>query len=730
MVTDPVCKMTISPEKAAATFVYNNTTYYFCNINCKEKFAVDPEFYLSGNAPAETCCCCAEAFEDDEEKISKRLKRLFRSFITATGAAVLIAVINHGKFFSSTAGNYIQAVLATLTVFGPGGFLLLRGVKSLKNFKLNMFTLISLGISAAYFYSLYALFFAHTLPAELLDASGAAKLHFQAAAIISALVILGQYLEGKASSGAGRAIRSLIEQLPTIAHRVKKCCGSVSDVNIQEIIPGDYLKVLPHERIPVDGVVIDGSGAVDESMLTGESVLIEKTTGSTLAAGTLNGNTILLMQAKKVGSDTLLAQITDLVRSARNTKLPVQKLADKVSAIFVPAVLAVALFSLMYWGVIAKDWPLALSNFISVLLAACPCSLGLAAPLAVTVGVGCAAGQGILIKNPSILENLRKVDTLMFDKTGTLTENKLIVNNVCIDDCVDKDLFYQTLFALEQNSNHPLAATVCAMKEFACYSKSLPEVEDFSSITGKGISGIVNDIKFVLGSAEYLKSEFIAVDDFAEKHHLDLTTLDKTILLLGANRKVWGAVTVSDVIRHDAGEAVGFLKNNALDLVIISGDNTPAVKNCAYMLGIEEYYARLTAQDKLEKIRARQHFGRVVAMVGDGVNDAAALAAADVSIAMGSGSAPALENGDVTLLEGSITKLRKLFIISNAVNETIRQNLYLAFAYNITLIPLAAGVFYNVRNWQFSPVLSSIAMSGSCLLVVFNSLKLRYLFKN
>ncbi|MBE6402218.1 MAG: heavy metal translocating P-type ATPase [Lentisphaerae bacterium] len=728
MITDPVCKMTFPPEKAAATFVYNNTTYYFCNIKCKEKFAAEPELYLSGNAPAESCCCCSEAFEDDDEKIRKRLKKLFFSFCFASCSAVVIALLNHEKFFSVQVNNYVQFALATLTVSGAGGFLLVRGVKSLKNFKLNMFTLISLGIASAYFYSVYALFFVHTLPEALLDAQGMAKLHFQAAAMITALVILGQFLEGKASRGAGQAIRSLMEQLPAIAHRVKKCCGTVSDVKLQEVVPGDHLKILPHERIPVDGVVIEGSGSVDESMLTGEAVLIEKTIGSPLAAGTLNGNTILLMRAEKVGSDTLLSQITGLVKSARNAKLPVHKLADKVSAIFVPSVLAVALLSLMYWGLIAKDWSMALSNFISVLLAACPCSLGLAAPLAVTVGTGCAAGQGILIKNPSALENLRKIDTLMLDKTGTLTENKLIVSKVYTADDTDRELFLKTLFALEQNSNHPLAGTVCSMNEFALYSNDLPEVEDFSSIAGKGISGIVNDIKFVLGNVEYLQSEFIDTESFLKKYELDIGKTDNSLLLLGTMGKVWGAVAVSDVLRPDAGKAVAGLKNNGLDLVIVSGDNAPAVKHCAYTLGIEEYYAKLTPQDKLQKVRNRQQFGRGVVMVGDGVNDAAALAAADVSIAMGSGSAPALANADITLLEGSIGKLCKLFAVSNAVNETIRQNLYLAFAYNITLIPLAAGVFYNVLNWQFSPVLSSIAMSGSCLLVVFNSLKLKYLF--
>ena len=728
MVTDPVCKMTFPPEKAAATFDYNNTTYYFCNPNCKVKFAENPELYLSGNAPQTACCCCAEAFEDDDAVIRKRLRKLFAGFITASAITGIIAILNYGKFFDSQISNHIQFILATAAVFGSGGFLLLRGIKSLRGFKLNMFTLISMGISAAYFYSVYALFFAHTLPETLLNDQGAARLHFQAAAMITALVILGQYLEGKASSGATRAIRSLMEQLPAFAHRVRKCCGTVTDVALAEIAVGDWLKILPHEKIPVDGVVVEGTGSVDESMLTGEALHVEKAPGTKLAAGTLNGNTILVMQAEKVGSETLLARITELVKSARSTKLPIQKLADKVSAVFVPAVLAVALGSLIYWGFFAGNWSMALGNFISVLLAACPCSLGLAAPLAVIVGVGTAAGQGILIKNPSALEDLRKVDTLMLDKTGTLTENNLVVSKVFIADGVDHTLFYQALFALEQNSNHPLAQTVCRMKEFEQYADDLPDAEDFSSITGKGLSGIVNDIKFVLGSWDYLKSEFIDVESFAQANNLDLTNLDKSMLLLGANRKVWGFVMVSDVIRADAGTVTAELKNSGLDLVIISGDNTAAVKNCAYTLGIEEFYAKLTPKEKLEKVKNRQEFGRCVAMAGDGVNDAAALAAADVSIAMGSGSAPALENASITLLEGNIAKLGKLFAISQAVNDTIRQNLYLAFAYNITLIPLAAGVFYGILKWQFSPVLSSIAMSGSCLLVVFNSLKLRYMF--
>jgi len=722
MVTDPVCKMKFPREKAAADYIYQNNTYYFCNAKCKEKFAADPELYLSGNAPA-VSCCCSEVFEDDESLIDKKLKKLFWGFGLSGVMTLLIVLLNYIALFPDFFTRQIQFLLATFTVFVPGGFLLRRGAGSLKNFKLNMFTLISMGIASAYFYSVYALFFPDFLPESLIH-NNSGKLHFQAAAMITALVILGQYLECRASRRAGRAIRSLAEQLPSIAHRVKKCCGSVESVALQEVLAGDLLQVLPGEKIPVDGILMEGCGTVDESMLTGESIPVDKSVGSKLAAGTLNCNTVLLMKAVQVGKDTLIARIIDLVKTARNTKLPIQKLADKVSAVFVPAVLAVAVLSLLYWGLIAGNWSMAIGNFMAVLLAACPCSLGLAAPLAVTVGVGAGAKNGILIKDPAILENLRKVDTLMLDKTGTLTENTLHVNKIYLAENISKERFCRILFALEQSSIHPVAKAVLAMKEFSEYKDHLPAVEDFTSMTGQGVCGIIDDVKFVLGNIDLMRSEKLDIEKFTAEQHIDLAQVEGSLLILAACGQIWGIAVVCDAIRPEAADITAQLKNRPLDLVIISGDNPTAVKRTAYTLGIEEFYAGLSPQNKLEKVRARQTFGRCVAMAGDGVNDAAALAAADVSIAVSSGADAALENAGVTLLDGGIGKLNNLFKLSDAVNETIRQNLYLAFAYNITLIPLAAGVFYEVIHCQISPAVSSIAMSGSCLLVVANSLKL------
>ena len=722
LVTDPVCKMTFPPAQAADKMEYQGKTYYFCNPNCKVKFAADPELYLSGKAPTAPCCCCAEAFEDDDAVIAGRLKKLRNGFVAAGVITLVLIMLGHCGNGAVWVG-YVQGTLATLAVFGPGGFLLKRGVQSLKGFKLNMFTLISMGISAAYFYSIYALFLAQTLPASLLRADGTAQLHFAPAAMITALVILGQYLEGKASSGAGQAVRSLMELVPPTAHRVK-CCGGVEDIALDKVQVGDTLKILPFDKIPVDGVVLEGAGVLDESMLTGESLPVDKVPGCRLAAGTVNGGTVLIMKASAVGSDTLLAQIVELVRSARNTRLPVQKLADKVSAIFVPAVLAVALAALIFWGFFAGNWSMALGNFIAVLLTACPCALGLAAPLAVTVGIGTGARNGILIKDPSVLEILRKVDTVMLDKTGTLTEKRLTASEIKLAENVTPEEFFIPLLALEQNSNHPLAQAVMAMPEAASYKDDLPAAQDLKVLPGQGISGMLGNIRYYLGSLDFMQKCDLDITGFIPD---DSILNDRSIVCLGANGRILGKVEFSARLRNDAAEVVCDLKQHNINPVILSGDNPAAVKAVACQLGIEEFYVNLTPQQKLEKVKARQAFGRCTAMLGDGVNDAAALAAADVGIAVGSGTDAALANAGVVLLAGNIGKLGSLLQLSRAVNDTIKLNLMLAFVYNVLLIPLAAGFFYELIHFQVSPVFCSLAMSGSCLLVVSNSLRLRKL---
>ena len=722
-VTDPVCKMKFPPTKAAATWDHEGKKYYFCNIKCKEKFAAAPQLYLSGMAPQSSCCCCAEAFEDDYVKVAKRQRKLLQGFVIAAVLTLLTAAVGYIKILPVNFQRHLQFIFASVTVFGPGGFLLLRGVKSLKGFKLNMFTLISLGISMAYFYSVYALFFPGTLPAALCDSNNLARLHFVPAGMIAALVILGQYLEARASAGASQAVRSLMELVPPMARRVN-FLGKIEEIPLSQVVIGNKLKVLPHDKIPVDGVVVSGSGTVDESMLTGESLDIEKNIGDKLAAGTVNGESVLFMQAQAVGSDTLLAKIVELVKTARNTKLPIQKVADKVSAVFVPLVLLVAILSLLYWGFIAKDWSMALANFISVLLAACPCSLGLAAPLAVMVGIGSGARHGILIKDPSALEDLRKVDTLLLDKTGTLTENMPQLDKVYLADSIAEADFFIPLLALEQHSKHPLAKAFLSAPQAADYGKLLPKVESFVSHPGQGISGIVNGKKYYLGSIDFTKLNQIDCQEFLQKHQINISELERSIAVLSCDNKVIGMATISDKLRDDAAMVIAEIKKQHIHPIIISGDTPAAVKAIAWKLGIEEYYAGLSPQQKLEKVKAQQAFGRCVAMVGDGVNDAAALAAADVGIAMGNGTDAALENAGVTLLAGNIGKLAALLHLERAVNDSIKLNLMLAFVYNILLIPLAAGVFYTLIHWQFSPVASSIAMSGSCLLVVGNSLRL------
>jgi len=718
---DPVCKMKVLPNKAAARFDYNGTRYYFCNVKCKEKFAAEPEFYLKGKAPAEKCCCCADAFEDDQSKQTANLRKLELRFAIAALLTILIALVKYLPGINTDFCKYIQFFLATLTVFGCGGFLLLRGVKSLNGFKLNMFTLLSLGISAAYFYSVYILFSNTTLPS--VAGGNLMQLHFLPAAMITALVILGQYLESRAGSKANRAVQALMELVPPVAHRIS-CCGKVEDIPLSQVKTGDKLKIMPHDKIPVDGTVYQGCGPVDESMLTGESLPPVKNIGDRLAAGTVNGESVLFMTAGATGNDTLLAQIVELVKNARATRLPVQKLADRVSAIFVPAVLAVALLSLLYWGLAAGNWQLGWGNFMSVLLAACPCSLGLAAPLAVMVGIGTGARYGILVKNPSMLETLNKVDTLLLDKTGTLTENDLKIENIYLADNVSEEDFYLPLLAIERSSTHPLAKAFMQMPQAEKYCSQLPEVEKLQSVPGQGMIAVIGKRKFLVGSIKFLQDNQIDCQAFFQRKQLDPDQWERSITALACEKELLGVATAGDRLREDAASVVAALKKRSIHPVIVSGDNASAVKRVACQLGIEEYYAGLTPQQKLEKVKSLQAFGRNVAMLGDGVNDAAALAAADAGIAMGNGTDAALENAGITLLAGNIGKLAMLFQLTDAVNDTIKLNLLLAFIYNIMLIPLAAGVFYSLIHWQFNPVISAIAMSGSCLLVVSNSLRL------
>ncbi|MBE6379384.1 MAG: heavy metal translocating P-type ATPase [Lentisphaerae bacterium] len=723
VVTDPVCKMQFPVGRSAAQYEYNSTIYYFCNPRCKERFAADPELYLKSTSPAPGCCCCSEAFEDDQNKIDRRLRSLRNGFIISAVITVLLAGLEHCSYLDLYLRQNLQWLLASLAVFGAGGFLLKNGIKSLSGFRFNMFTLISMGIMTAYIFSVYALFFGFTLPESLLNGNGLAKLHFVPAAMITTLVILGQYLESRASRGASRAIRALMELVPPTAHRISEC-GCVKDVALDQIKKGDCLKVMPHEKIPVDGVVIAGCSSVDESMLSGEALPIAKQPGDRLAAGTENGESVLEMRSEAVGRDTLLGQIVDLVRAARNTRLPIQKLADKVSAIFVPTVLAIAVAALLIWGLAVKDWSMALGCFTSVLLAACPCALGLAAPLAVMVGIGRGARCGILIKNASTLEDLRKVDIIMLDKTGTLTENKPEITEVYIDDAIGEKEFYQTLLALEQNSLHPLAHAVKNMPQAAQFNHDLPPVEKFISIPGQGVKGVCNNAFFLLGSPEFMRQNQLDLQSFLNRIKVDITALERSVIMLGCDKKLLGMLVASDRIRPDAAGVIAEIKQHRIEPILLSGDNPTAVKSVALKLGIEEFYGALSPQQKLEKVKAMQAFGRRVAMVGDGVNDAAALAAAEVGIAMGSGTDAALENAGVTLLAGNIGKLGALLHLSRAVNETIKVNLYLAFAYNMLLIPFAAGAFYSLVHFQITPAVSAIAMSGSCLLVVSNSLRL------
>ncbi len=754
-VTDPVCHMKFAPGEAAARLDYHGQTYSFCSTDCQDKFKAAPEKYIHSHAADTGCTACTtppgavftcpmhpEIRQDHPGSCPKcgmdlelvpggnpdaargETRRMWGKFIAAAVLTVILMLFMWVPHLTGTPRqpwmDYAQWLLATLAVFGPGGFLLARGVMSLKTRNLNMFTLIMMGILSAYLYSTYAMIFPETLPAPMLNAAGMPNLYFEPAAMIAALIILGQLFEARARSGAERAIRTLMELAPPVALRMKPD-GNTEDIPLDAVQVGDLLKILPGAKVPVDGTVESGSSSVDESMLTGESMPVAKNSGSTLAAGTLNGTGMLVMKAAKVGGDTLLARIIELVNSARNSKPPVQKLVDKVAAWFVPAVILSAVAALLVWGLVCHDWEFGMLNAIAVLLVACPCALGLATPMSIMVGTGVGARMGILVKDSGALENLRRTDILMLDKTGTVTAGKPRVVGIFTTKDVNNSDFLAIAAALERSSEHPLAAAVIAKAR----ENKVAELQttEFESHPGQGVTGVVNGEKYVLGSAAFMRELKIPIADFLEQ----LTRPDMQVgsrIFIAHHEALMGMLLVADPIRPGAAAAVTALREWNIEPVLVTGDNRTAAETIGNLLNIEEIYAETLPQDKFKLVKAYQAGGHLVAMAGDGVNDAAALAAADVGIAMGGGTDAALENAGITLLTGDIAKLTGAIRLSRAVHRNIKQNLFLAFAYNIIMIPLAAGVFYSLWHWHLSPVAGSIAMSVSSTLVVSNAMRL------
>jgi Cu+-exporting ATPase len=617
---------------------------------------------------------------------------------------------------------WIQLVLATPVVLWGGWPFFERGWASVVNRSLNMFTLIALGVGTAYVYSVVATLAPGLFPSSFRSHGGEIGLYYEAAAIITVLVLLGQVLELRARSQTSSAIRALLRLAPKTARRIEGTAER--DVPIEEVTPGDLLRVRPGERIPVDGVVIEGASAVDESMVTGEPIPVEKTPGARVTGGTVNGTGGFVMRAERVGSDTLLAQIVHMVSEAQRSRAPIQRLADLVSSYFVPAVVGVAAVTFVVWALVGPEprMAYAIVNAVAVLIIACPCALGLATPMSIMVGVGRGATAGILIKNAEALEILEKIDTLVVDKTGTLTEGKPRLVSVAPAPRQSETEVLRLAASLERGSEHPLAAAIVAGAE----SKGLvlAPAQDFRSLTGKGVVGTVDGRRVALGNRKLLDELAVPASGLGDQAEA-LRRDGQTVMFVAVDGEVAGLIGVADPIKPSTIEAIDLLRRSRVRVVMLTGDNRTTAQAVARKLGIEDVEAEVLPNQKVEVIKRLQAEGRRVAMAGDGINDAPALAQADVGIAMGTGTDVAMESAGSTLVKGDLRGIARARRLSQATMRNIRQNLFFAFVYNALGVPIAAGVLYPFSGVLLSPIIASAAMSASSVSVVGNALRLR-----
>ncbi|MBP7949099.1 MAG: cadmium-translocating P-type ATPase [Verrucomicrobiales bacterium] len=633
------------------------------------------------------------------------------------GMAHFIPGLAHAPWVHGTASRWIQAALSSAVVLWAGAPYFVKGWRSLVIRQTNMWTLIMLGVGAAWLASMLAVAAPGLFP-ENLRQQGPPPIYFEAAAVIIVLVMLGQWMEGRARHATGGALRSLLALAPPQATLVRE--GGDEVVPLAAVQAGNRLRVKPGERIPVDGVVIEGRSSVDESMLTGEPLPVEKSAGQPVTGGTLNGTGSFVMEARRVGADTVLAQIVSRVSEAQNSRVPMQVLADKVAAVFVPVVVLVAVLTVVLWLFLgpAPAFANALLHGIAVLIIACPCALGLATPMAVTAGMGRGAQAGILFKDAASLQRLRDVDTIIFDKTGTLTVGSPEVTGVFPAENVTDEALLAVAGAVEQSSEHPLAAAV--LKEAKARSLALPTVSDFHSVTGGGVEGTVDGRKVRIGTAAHagvIVPESVAIDRRA------------TPLVVSVDGRFFGVLGVADAVKKSASEAIAILRSQGLGLKLFTGDQQEAALAVAEELGLDSggVSAGMKPEDKQQRLRALQQAGNIVAMAGDGINDAPALAAADVGIAMGTGTDIAMQSAPVTLVKGDLRALARAITLSRATVSNLKQNLFLAFAYNALAIPLAAGAFIPFGGPSLSPMVAGLAMSLSSVSVITNALRLRHL---
>ncbi len=758
---DPVCGMTVDPAKTPHHLTHGGMAYYFCGAGCKTKFAADPAKYLGPTEPAKavagaiytcpmhpeirqpgpgSCPICGMALEPvmptAEEGPNPELADMTRRFWIGLVLALPVFVLEMGSHvvdlhhmvgLSMTTSIWIQFALATPVVLWAGAPFFARGWASLLSRNFNMFTLIALGTGTAWSYSVVALFMPGLFPPAFRSHDGGVAVYFEAAAVITVLVLLGQVLELRARERTGGAIRALLDLAPKTARRIGMD-GHEVDLPLEQIQVGDKLRVRPGETLPLDGVVTDGRSSVDESMVTGESMPVTKDVGAKVIGGTLNGQGSLIMTAEKVGQGTLLAQIVQMVADAQRSRAPIQKLADQVAGWFVPLVIAVALAAFAAWSVWGPEprMAYALVAAVSVLIIACPCALGLATPMSIMVGVGRGAQAGVLIKNAEALERLEKIDTLVIDKTGTLTEGKPKLTAIVAEGIAEADLLGLAA-SLERASEHPLGAAIVAAAE--ARGLTLEPVRDFQSINGKGVSGLVGARKVALGNRMMFDDLGIDVTAFGGKAQSLREDGATAIFVAVANfDSAWHAVGVfgiADPIKPTTARAIQDLQAQGLRLVMLTGDARATAEAVAKTLGIKKVEAEVLPGDKSRIVQRLQAEGRKVAMAGDGVNDAPALAAADVGIAMGTGTDVAIRSAGVTLLHGDLAGIVQARKLSRAVMGNIRQNLFFAFIYNAAGVPIAAGALYPTFGLLLSPVVAAAAMALSSVSVISNALRLR-----
>jgi len=760
--------MQVDPANSAGSFDYKGATYHFCGLRCLDKFKNDPDSFLTRAAPKPAaakssapmpvaasaplftcpmhpqivrsepgnCPICGMTLEprvvSAGEEASPELADMTRRFWISVALAIPLILIEMSDMIPgqplqgampAPIRTWIELVLATPAVMWAGWPLFVRGWDSIVNRSLNMFTLIGMGIGVAYGYSLFAAVFPGLFPDSFRGADGTVPVYFEAAAAITALVILGQVLELRARSNTSSAIKALLGLAPKTARAIRPD-GREEDIALDRVVPGDRLRVRPGEKVPVDGVVAEGTSSVDESMVTGESIPVEKKPGDRLIGATINGTGGFIMRAERVGNDTLLAQIVRMVSEAQRSRAPIQRLVDVVASYFVPAVALSAVITFIVWAIVGPQprMAYALVNAVAVLIIACPCALGLATPMSIMVGTGRGATAGVLIKNAEALEILEKVNTLVVDKTGTLTEGKPRLVSVTALDGFTEAGVLRLAASLERGSEHPLAAAIVAGAE--ARKLTLATAEDFKSVTGQGVTGRIDGRAVALGNQQMMRAlgvpiEAISADADAQRND------GHTVMFVAIDGRAAGLIGVADPIKASTAEALKMLQDDGVKIVVLTGDNRITAAAVAKKLGIDQVEAEVMPDQKASVVKRFQSEGRIVAMAGDGINDAPALAQAQVGIAMGTGADVAMESAGVTLVKGDLRGIAKARRLSRATMRNIRQNLFFAFFYNVLGIPIAAGALYPVFGLLLSPIIASAAMSLSSVSVITNALRLR-----